>query len=49
MRILHRGQKEVVLRFGKEYRFVVDFRQSVSTEGKSETMQAKKEVLPGEE
>ena len=25
MRILHRGQKEVILRCGKQYRFVVDF------------------------
>ncbi len=25
MRLLRRGQKEVVLRCGKEYRFVVDF------------------------
>ena len=25
MRILKRGQKEVILRSGKEYRFVVDF------------------------
>lgn len=25
MRILHRGQKEVILHFGKQYRFVVDY------------------------
>jgi len=25
MRILRRGQKEVILRYGKEYRFVLDF------------------------
>jgi len=25
MRILRRGQKEIILRCGKEYRFVVDF------------------------
>jgi hypothetical protein len=26
MRLLHRGQKEVILDCGKQYRFVVDFK-----------------------
>ncbi len=28
MRVLRRGQKEVILRCGKEYRYVVDFQNS---------------------
>lgn len=39
MKILKRGQKEVILHFGKQYRFVVDF-PSADTKSKNE----KKEV-----
>ena len=34
MRILKRGQKEIVLRMGKEFRFVVDYRKETSPMGK---------------
>lgn len=27
MRILHRGQKEIIIRCGKQYRFVVDYKK----------------------
>ncbi len=31
MRILKRGQKEIVLRMGKEFRFVVNYRNKISS------------------
>lgn len=45
MKILRRGQKEIILRCGKEYRFVVDYpgpaRQQAGTQGKVTAIQGK--------
>lgn len=40
MRILTRHQKEVVIRAGREYRFVVDFQNSPSAAGADATSNA---------
>ncbi|MCK5228850.1 MAG: hypothetical protein KAR13_01200 [Desulfobulbaceae bacterium] len=41
MKILRRGQKEVVLRCGKEYRFVVDFPEKPEQAGKVTSLASK--------
>lgn len=36
MKILRRGQKEIILRCGKEYRFVIDFPEGKKTKPAAE-------------
>ena len=48
MRILRRGQKEVILRCGKEYRYVVDFPgQSLQHEQDASGRTRKEVIAPG--
>ena len=49
MRILKRGQKEVIIHCGKQYRYVVDYPASKNISGNLAEVACAKQVATGEE